>query len=106
MKDHCDVAKQAIRDVFLTWGTAWNKLDVETRKAYLMLEIVQIFAGKTHPSGSDWDEFRTKVWTSQDCMNALEACENWGSKNLSDKLIFMAERDKDGFIDELEHRFF
>jgi hypothetical protein len=88
---------------------AWLKIDTETRKAQLALEILELYTGHTLPDGPDWEEFRTKPWTAKDCWNALDCCHCWSSDGkYGYDLIRMAtrnEKDPDDPLTKLESFF-
>jgi hypothetical protein len=91
--DHCAVARRAIRYAFQTWGKAWLKIDSETRKAQLALEILELYTGHTLPDGPEWEEFRAKLWTAKDVWESLDCCRHWDSK-YGYNMIRMADRDE------------
>lgn len=94
--DKSTVANHAIRSALLSWGHAWTKLDVETRKAYLMLEIVRYL------SGNAWNDHIPRQdkasWTARDCWDVLDTCVHWSTGGqCGANLAMFAEPEDDRF---------
>jgi len=111
--DHCDIAKQAIRSAFLSWGLAWTKIDPETRRAYLAVAIVDYMSGQCCPYDKGWEGVKDMPWTAKDVREALSACEAWSEtggdgRKFGVRLIRMAAldpKDPDDPIPKLEAYF-
>lgn len=102
-----DIAKQAIRSAFLSWGTAWTKIDKETRKAYLTLAIVEYMSGMCRPYKPEWEKVGEQPWTAKDVRDTLSYCEAWSEtggdgRSFNTHLIRMAARDETDPNDPIE----
>ena len=76
----CFFATYAIRSAMRSWGPAWDKLDVETRKAYLVKAAVEYMCGQTWCSEERDGRLprqRGVGWTAEAVWRVLEVCVNW-----------------------------
>ena len=93
----CTIASHAIHSALLSWGHAWTKLDVNTRRAYLMLSIVKYLSGQQSCATISW---QTDVpWTAKDCWDILSICEDWSHDGkCGANLARMAEPQDERFV--------
>lgn len=73
----CFFASHAIRSAMLPWGPGWERLDPETRKACLMLAIVEYMCGQSWQEDAGLPRQRGVGWDAEDCWRVLEVCKHW-----------------------------
>lgn len=73
----CFFASHAIKSAMLPWGPGWAHLTPETRKAFLMLAIVEYMGGQCWCEDAGMPRQRDVGWTADDCWLVLEVCRHW-----------------------------
>jgi len=92
----CFFASHAIASAMRQWGIAWSKIDIETRKAYLMLAAVEYMCGHSWNPEAGIPRQEGVGWSAEDCWRVLEVCSHWSYGKYDQELERMAAKLKSG----------